>query len=389
MCFKESGKNFPPPNFTKVNESRRNYKKIKSLASLGDFGVFYWKICCFIVFCLYFLACGKADKVAEIPLSQITSWQGVDADSNSVIGFPSDFIVSSQGEIVVTDVRLNQVLYFDPSGNLIRSVGSPGQGALEFAIPDDIEQIGDRLVVWDYQNNRLQFLSLKGEFISSSIPEPRIDFNSKTFDRQGNLYYATGGFRADSLIYVYNDAGEFIKTFGRLAGEKVDKADLVALKQTTKQRKLHPILKNAVLLCATSDENIFVAHTALPILKKYAKNGRKLFETQIADSSFKSMQDNFYTANDSLPEFSFKPLRFWSDATADSDGGVFLLLNHIEKMIVYRFDINGKLVEKYYGPKENIYKIYFDGVDLWAIGRLNQAFYRFSLTPAAVVTTDE
>jgi hypothetical protein len=338
---------------------------------------------------LLFLACGKSDKVVEIPLTQISTWHGVDADGNAAVGFPSDFIVSSQGEIVVTDVRLNQILFFEQYGRLIRRVGRPGQGPLEFAIPDDIAQAGDRLVVWDYQNNRLQFLALDGEFLSSSVPAPRIDFNSKTFDQAGNLYYATGGFRADSLVYVYNDAGDFIKTFGRLAGEKVDRADLEALKQTTKQRLLHPLMKNAVLLCATSDENIFVVHTALPVLKKYSKQGQKLFEIQIDDPVFNSMQDEFYAVNDSLPEFSFKPLRFWSEATADPTGGVFLLLNDIEKMIVYRFDASGKLIEKYFGPKENIYKIYFDGVDLWAIGRLNLAFYRFSLTPVAGAATDE
>ncbi|MFQ5628189.1 MAG: 6-bladed beta-propeller, partial [bacterium] len=339
---------------------------------------------------LIFAACGKKkETVPEIPLTLIDSWGGTNVDEQTMIGYPSDFIVSSKGEAVVTDVRLNQVLFFDRAGNIIRRVGGPGKGPLEFAIPDDIAQIGDKLVVWDYQNNRLQFLTLEGEFISTSTPEPRIDFNAKTFDSRGRLYYATGGFRADSMVYVYNRNGEFVKTFGELEGDKFTDYDVVNLRQSIERRELPAALTNATLLCTTSDGGIFVVHTALPILKKYTISGQKLFEVEIDHPGFKQQRDDFFAANDTLPDFSFKPLRFWSDIAADATGGVFILQNDRAKMIVSHFDANGKLTEKYFGPNENISKIFFDGSELWAVGRENLVFYRFSLTPPEELTTDK
>lgn len=334
-----------------------------------------------ILLALLFAACSSGDRYEEIRLTELDAWGGMKAQEQAKLGYPSDFIISSKGEVVVTDVRLNQVLYFTQTGQLIRRAGKPGSGPLEFAIPDDIAQVGNELAIWDYQNNRLQFLTLDGEFIRFSVPEPRIDFNSKTLDSKGQLYYATNGFRADSLIYVYSPEGEFVKTFGQIAGSKFSDYEITHLRESAKKRHIPDAVKNAVLICATTNNDIFVVHTALPRLAKYRQDGKKIFEIELSDQRFAKETETFFAVNDTLPDFSFKPLRFWADIVADSKGGVLLLHNNPKQLIVSHFNEDGKLVKKYLGPAINISKIYLHNEELWAVGRQDLTFYRFSTQP--------
>lgn len=319
--------------------------------------------------------CDGCRRVPVVELAIRQRWGGAGSTITEVLGYPGDFIVTNQGELVVTDVRGNRLLFFSREGELLRRVGGPGAKPLQFAIPDDIAICGDRFAIWDYQNNRVQYLSLDGQFLGMSVPEPRIDFNAKTFDRDGNLYYATAGFRADSLVYVYSPEGELIKTFGGLEGEKFDSYDIDALRQALQRRQLPDVLKNNVLLAATVDQGLFVAHTALPLLKKFSRGGELLFRIELDDPVFSRMHDAFFASNDALPGFAFKPLRYWNDIAGDGRGGAYLLLADPRRMIVHHYDATGRLVERLLGPADNILKIAVDGDQLWAFGRQTMIFY--------------
>lgn len=336
----------------------------------------------FLFFCAvlagFALGCSKqADTVEKITLRQMHVWGGFQTSEKARIGYPADLIVTANHEIAIADAQFNQILFFAKSGHIIRRLGRAGKGPLEFDLPDLIAEAGDRLAVWDHRNNRVQYFSPDGAFIATATPVPRIQFNAKAFDRQGNLYYATGGFRADSLIYVYDPQGELHQTIGRLEAGRFEIYDVAGMKSALQQRRLPPAFQNAVLLCTTRDDGLVVAHLSLPLLKKYDLSGQLRFSVRIDDVALRILEEKFYAANDSLPASALQPLRYWRDIAPDGHGGVYLLLNAGPEMQVYHFNAVGKLVQKLIGPAVAVDKICADGAELWAAGRNEPLIYGF------------
>ena len=84
---------------------------------------------------------------------------------------PADVAVSSSGEIFICDGYGNSSVHrFTAEGKYLGSWGSPGKGPAEFSTPHGIWlDENDRVYVCDRENDRIQVLSMEGDFISEWV----------------------------------------------------------------------------------------------------------------------------------------------------------------------------------------------------------------------------
>ena len=85
---------------------------------------------------------------------------------------PTGATMLSNGNIVVSDQWASAVRFFDPSGNLVRTVGRSGEGPGEFAAPWWLGQCGpDAVFVWDYMQSQMSVLDSAGTVVREYNPE--------------------------------------------------------------------------------------------------------------------------------------------------------------------------------------------------------------------------
>jgi DNA-binding beta-propeller fold protein YncE len=80
---------------------------------------------------------------------------------------PTDVAVTPGGDLFITDGYGNsRIHHFDPSGRHVTSWGRPGSLPGEFSLPHGIVSVdGDRLVMCDRENFRLQVFDTEGRFL--------------------------------------------------------------------------------------------------------------------------------------------------------------------------------------------------------------------------------
>ena len=93
---------------------------------------------------------------------------GEEADDQHALYFVLGYDVDSEGNVFVTDMKLNCVKKFDPSGVYLLTLGREGSGPGDFRAPAmlAVGPSGD-LIVNDSGNNRIQHLTAVGKHINS------------------------------------------------------------------------------------------------------------------------------------------------------------------------------------------------------------------------------
>ena len=90
------------------------------------------------------------------------------ASMQAPFNHPADMCVAPSGELFVADGYGNSSVHrFSPSGEYIKSFGSPGSGPGQFRVPHSVRVSGDgRVYVADRENNRVQVFTTEGEFLA-------------------------------------------------------------------------------------------------------------------------------------------------------------------------------------------------------------------------------
>lgn len=101
----------------------------------------------------------RALSTAEIEISAVEAVQYAGPPFNGC----TDVAIGDQGDIYVSDGYRNcQIHRFAPSGDLIQSWGGVGTGGGEFHLPHCVVVDGERLLVADRENDRVQVFDLDG-----------------------------------------------------------------------------------------------------------------------------------------------------------------------------------------------------------------------------------
>ena len=137
-------------------------------------------------------------------------------ESDDKIIDPYGVTMDSTGSMYVTDRHANRIHVFTPQQNLTKSVGSKGDGNLQFCHPVGINfnPKGNKFYVCDEENHRVQVLekdltfhsclgkwgSGKGEFINPLY---------SAFDSKGNVYITDC---YNDRVQVFTPDGQFIRS---------------------------------------------------------------------------------------------------------------------------------------------------------------------------------
>ncbi len=128
--------------------------------------------------------------------------------------YPSELVPSPSGDLYVSDGYRNaRVHRFSHDGQLISSWGQPGKsGPTEFHLPHSLIVDGDRIVVCDRENHRIQLFTLEGEYITmwNDIKRP-MDISS---DKDGMFHVSEGQVDdASARISVLDKDGGVLSRF--------------------------------------------------------------------------------------------------------------------------------------------------------------------------------
>ncbi len=89
-----------------------------------------------------------------------------------MMGKVTDVAVGGDGSIFVAEVLPALLRMYDAEGNFVRQVGATGQGPGEYGQIMGIEMLPDgRLVLWDIDNQRLNYYDAAGEFVGAVAAE--------------------------------------------------------------------------------------------------------------------------------------------------------------------------------------------------------------------------
>ena len=154
---------------------------------------------------------------------------GSPADSSlsgsRILSWPHDVAVHDDGTILVADTGKHRIVMFTSEEKITKSVGTYGNGPLEFNEPMgiDIHPITKHVFITDYNNHRIQVLNPNLELITC--------FGSKgsdngqfikpwdvSFDLDGNVYIADSG-NHRIQVFEYRPKEKELK-FLRVFGEK-------------------------------------------------------------------------------------------------------------------------------------------------------------------------
>ena len=133
--------------------------------------------------------------------------------------YPYGVAVDGEGNILVTDFNIHRIQKFTAEGQFLAAVGTEGSGPLQFIRPTDIafNTSNNKVYVMDYVNHRVQVLNSDLTF-------------SSTFGKEGSgkgQFTQTWGIACDSTgkvyvadtnnnrIQVFTAEGKFLRMFGR------------------------------------------------------------------------------------------------------------------------------------------------------------------------------
>ena len=131
---------------------------------------------------------------------------------------PTGIAVDSAAQrIYVTDTLRNKIYVTDMQGSVLQTIGSNGDGPGEFNYPTELRLQGDKLLVVDAMNFRVQVLDKSGQFqyaIGKIGDESGTVFRPKGigYDSEGDLYVVDGLW---GVVQVFDHEGELLYTFGQ------------------------------------------------------------------------------------------------------------------------------------------------------------------------------
>jgi DNA-binding beta-propeller fold protein YncE len=123
---------------------------------------------------------------------------------------PTGIAVDSEAQrIYVTDTWRDQIFVMDMQGSVVQTIGERGSGNGQFNFPTELRLSGDRLLVVDAMNFRIQVLGRNGAFRYSI---------GQAGEGAGNLFRPKGiGVDSESHVYVADGWNRLVQVFDEQA----------------------------------------------------------------------------------------------------------------------------------------------------------------------------
>ena len=123
---------------------------------------------------LFLTACGGGTREFADPLAALDSWELREELRIQQVGGPQDLLtrvgevrIAPSGELVVAQPMDSRVVVYGPDGDLLTTVGRPGEGPGEVGTLSYAGLLGDTVFTSDGRLRRVSFFTLGGELLSS------------------------------------------------------------------------------------------------------------------------------------------------------------------------------------------------------------------------------
>jgi len=324
----------------------------------------------------------KSDSIQTIELKPIKTFGGIDVPEEAILSSPSDMVISEEGEIIVSDSRENKIFIFDADGHVVNKIGRPGKGPGELQGPRFIAVDGDAIKVFEAANNRIHYFSKNGQSLRMIPCKFSVSIGSFIFGVNEDVFFATNGFRTEHLIRHYRETGDKLDPIGKIEGHSFQIYEMLKIRDALIKKDIPDAVKNEIMLIIAPEGRLYAVFQALPLIKIYSPEGKleevaQLNLPEFEKARIRCSQNNLAGKQKGSP--GFWGLRFWRDGVITDSGDLILLISDPDKMILYRFNKDGKLVLRYECVEDNIRMVALHGSYLWAYGRETQIFYQLKI----------
>lgn len=335
-----------------------------------------------ILSALFILFIPRSDSIKTAELTPIKTFGGLDVSEGIILSSPSDMVISPDGKIIMSDSRENKIVVFDADGKVINQFGREGKGPGDLQRPRYIKLEGDTLKVFESDNDRIQYFSLDGQYLNMVPLKFRVGIGSFIFGANDDVFFATNGFRTEDLIHHYRINGERLNPIGRIEGNPFQMYEMLEMQDALIKKEVPDSLRNLIILFQSSEGVLYAFYQALPLIKIYSPKGELEKVVRLDLPEFEKIIDRcskFNMEGKQKGSSGVRPLIFWRDGVVIDEEDLIMLISDPEKMILYKFNKDGKLVQQYRCVDDNISMMAANGPYLWAYGGDTQIFYQFKL----------
>jgi len=318
----------------------------------------------------------QPEEIKETILRPVFQFGGLNTEPQMQLNRPSDFLVTNNNEIIISDTDDHCVVLFNTDGTFIRRIGRKGQGPGEFIRPIKVSLWEDNLLVADSGNYRIQILTKSGECIKTYrfTESTLLGLDAHVFfTKQGDYYYGTNGLASSHLIVHCSIKGEKLEGFGDIFGEKKFYVDMST--DLIKKGKIPNRYKNKVIpVVEPKSRSLYCVHCSIPVIKKFSSKGKLLWEKHLDFPEFAQIKSNWIKLNKEAPPKGSYNLEYWADADVNKEGDFFLLMRGSDQMTLLQISPQGIVSSVYRGVKDKISLINAINEDLWAFGGESHKF---------------
>ena len=270
-------------------------------------------------------------SVMHIKLSQILS------DFN--VNRPFGVEVDSKGNLYILDQQSHRISVINKNLEYLFSFPEVGLEAGALYYPQDFVIRGDECYI--LHNKKITVFRTDGTFLREiSIKSVRTALTNIAINPAGEIFVQS--FENNSIINVYSKEGELIRSFGKY---------LEAFDELTFAEQ---IFMNMASFCFDNEDNLFVAFRYYPVIRKYDRNGKLLFEKMVRGEEIGKL-DSFKPELKPIPTLECKSVCgkvAFTDIKIDPRDNkpivqlvcnAYKLNENVELMRIYHFKANGDL----------------------------------------------
>lgn len=232
-----------------------------------------------VLFGVYILfACQERESVSSnqelhslTEVAAIGMLEGSDAQTFGEIG---DVEIGKDGSILVLDRQAVSIARFSAGGDPIGSYRAEGEGPGEMLRPQDLEVVGDTVLVLDSSNRRIHMIRLvaSGLEYEKSIPLPMPGWSLCEMAGRIYLHYRRDGY----LLHEVNRDGDVVRSFAPVL-EVPETMEGSSLSYVQLQRMRGPVR-------CLDGPNVIVAIGGISShIRSFDIDGEPLWETEVTD----------------------------------------------------------------------------------------------------------
>jgi len=283
-------------------------------------------------------------KDNQIPIRSLTLHTIIPQMNDSTfLVQPYNMQLVNDSTIYVSDNLQSRILIFNTNGKLVNTIGEQGRGPGEFMNPGEIKYDGNKLIINDMSNRRIQFTNNNGDYISSFRTDNSVmslEINNDTIFSYIR-YHAHKDVDKYPLITVFDDDGNIINTFGS---------------HKLMVPNAHAFASSCIL--NIYNNKLYILFKYYPVLQIYSLEGELVEEITFNSEYYRSLIEDNYK-KETFTDPHHLPLRYLFRAFDVNEHGIFITVFNAN-ITIDQYDFDGNFIQRF--SKNNNGNIYVNDI---------------------------